>query len=82
MTGELGPQPSETAGEEQLHLDADRTREELEATLDEIEHRLKPAAISRAVQRRIRRNPRPFVIVAIATVAALAGLSIWRIRRR
>ncbi|HEY0260301.1 MAG TPA: hypothetical protein VGC18_10670 [Lacisediminihabitans sp.] len=71
--------PDDEAGENALHLDADKTRDDLEETLDEIERRLTPAELWKST--RILYAERPLVVLGAAAgaVAAVGGLVFWAV---
>ena len=71
-------EPGENAGINALRLDADRTREELEKTLDEIERELDPRRIPEKISRAWNENPGRVILTAVGVVGAVAGL-IWLI---
>jgi hypothetical protein len=90
----LPPEPADDAGINAIRLDADRARDELESTLDEIERRLSPDRIIQPVKRSVvraagwvkaeyTRDPVAFItkVVAVAgTVAVVAFASSRRPR--
>ena len=59
------------------------TRADLSATLDEIEHRLSPAEVSKKtvqwVSESFDRNPTPWVIAAAITVVGGVAAVLWAI---
>jgi glucose-6-phosphate-specific signal transduction histidine kinase len=67
---------TKTMGEHALHLEADRTRDEVRDTLDEIGQRLTPVGITREVKTRAAKNPGAFVAVAAGVIAGVTGL-LW-----
>jgi hypothetical protein len=67
-----------------LRLDADRAREDLEHTIDEIHRLAQPRAIRKAAVESIRRNPLP-IVGAIGGALAVVGSILFvksRIARR
>lgn len=69
-------EPGENAGINALRLDADRTREELEKTLDEIERELDPRRIPQRISDAWAQNPVRVVVIAVGVAGAIAGI-IW-----
>lgn len=63
-------------GEHALHLNVDRTRDELRDTLDELGHRLTPVGLTHEVRARAMKNPGKFVAVAAGVIASLTGI-VW-----
>lgn len=73
------------ASPETIEADIARQREELAATVDELQHRLdvKAQAKEKAAHVKDRATtdtgkPRPELAVAVLAVAAVVGLVIWR----
>ncbi len=71
--------PPGDAGENALHLDADRTRDDLEETLDEIEHRLTPAELWKSTRILYAERPLAVLGIAVGTIAAVGGLVFWAV---
>jgi hypothetical protein len=59
-----------------VRLDADRTRDELAATLGQIRDRLMPHQIARTVGLSITARPWRFVVGALAVTALAAGIPV------
>jgi len=78
----LGNEPADDAGEESIRLDADKTRDALEATLDDLESRLKPTNLAASLKVRFTQNPAPFIAVGVAVVGAIAGIVLLSARSR
>lgn len=59
------------------------TRDELSATLDEIEHRLSPSEVSRKTAQWVSdsfdRNPTPWVVAAAAAVVGAVTAVLWAV---
>ena len=59
------------------------TRDELSATLDEIEHRLSPSEVSRKTAQWVSdsfdRNPTPWVVAAAAAVVGGVAAVLWAV---
>jgi hypothetical protein len=88
----LPPEPGDDAGINAIRLDADRARDELESTLDEIERRLSPDRIIQSVKRSVTaaahwvkdeysRDPVAFVTKVVAVVGTVAGVVFAASRR-
>ncbi len=73
------PEPTKDAGIEAIRLDADRTRDELEQTLDAIEEKLDPRRVVDSLTRAYRNRPVEFVAVATGVLGAVIGLVVWRV---
>jgi hypothetical protein len=76
------PEEGTTGGINAVRLDADKTREQLRATLDEIEHRFTPAELWRSVTLTYKKRPVPFVSTVAASVGAIAGLIALSVARK
>lgn len=74
--------PPDTAGINAVRLDADRTRDELAGTLDEIESRLKPRELWNSITLTFQKRPVPFVGATVGAIGAIAGLIALSSRRR
>lgn len=70
-----------TRGEQRLRLEAERTRDELQETLAELEHRLQPREFAHAVQASMRRRPGVVVGVGLALAGVVAGIVLVTVRR-
>lgn len=88
----LPPEPADDAGIHAIRLDADRARDELESTLDEIERRLSPDRIIQPVRRSViratgwlkaeySRDPVAFVTKVVAIAGTVAGVVFVSSRR-
>lgn len=78
------PGPADDAGVNAIRLDAERARDDLRSTLDEIERRLSPAGVAESVKRSAKREPGKVAAIGAGVVAAITGLT-WFIaasRRR
>ncbi len=71
---ELPAPPADDAGVHTLRLDADRTRDELAGTLDEIAHRLSPDGIRESASRSFHEHPVRIVASAVGAAAAIGGI--------
>jgi hypothetical protein len=76
------PAPADDAGINALRLDADRARDDLEATLDEIEERLNPRRVWQVLRAAFANRPGAFVAVASGVVAATVGAVVWTVTSR
>ena len=65
-----------TLGMNGLGLDADRARDELAATLGEIERRLTPAHVRERVAKSVRSRPVSYVTAGLGLVAGLVGVAL------
>ena len=88
----LPAEPAEDAGINAIRLDADRARDELESTMDEIERRLNPQRIIQPVKRNVTkaaswvkdeytRDPIAFITKAVAAVGTAAVVLFVSSRR-
>jgi hypothetical protein len=75
-------EPSGSAGVNAVRLDADRTRDELERTLNQIESRLAPKELWRSVTLTFKERPLRVVAVGAGFVLAVGGLITRAVRRR
>ena len=75
-------EPADDAGIEEIRLDADRTREELERTLTQIEERLNPHRIIARAKRAWQDNPAEVVLTSILAVGAIGSLIFLGVRGR
>jgi hypothetical protein len=66
--------PPEGAGIESLRLDADRTRDEIDEILAELEERLNPRRLVDFAQRQWSERPAVVIAIGVAAVAAIGGL--------
>ena len=73
------------ASPEVIEADIARQREQLAATVDELQHRLDVKAQAKEKVAEVKHRattdtgkPRPELAVAVVAVAALVGLVIWR----
>jgi hypothetical protein len=82
MTDTSTPEPGENAGVSTLRLDADRTRDELESTLQEIEQRLKPAELKGSLRRTYRAHRTAFWAVGAGLAGGIALVSLLVVKRR
>jgi predicted nucleic acid-binding protein len=88
MSGDDTRAPSGQPGPEELEADIARQREELAATVTQLQRRLDVKARARVEARQLRERvttasgrPRPdLTIAAVAAVALLTGLVAWRRR--
>lgn len=62
--------------------DAERTREELAATIDELERRLAPRELLASAKRTARRKPVAVIGTAVGVAGAIAGAILLGARRR
>jgi hypothetical protein len=62
--------------------DAERLREELTATVDELEQRLAPSALLASAKRTVRRKPVAAIGAAVGVAGAIAGAILLGARRR
>jgi hypothetical protein len=76
------PGPPEDAGVNAIRLDADRTRDELRETLDEIERRLSPAGVVESVKRSAQRDPGKVAAIGAGVVATITGLTWFIVASR
>ncbi|CAN5382061.1 hypothetical protein BH09ACT1_BH09ACT1_24950 [soil metagenome] len=76
------PGPDENAGINAIRLDADRTRDELRETLDEIERRISPAGVAESVKRSAKRDPGKAAAIGAGVVAAVTGLTWFIVASR
>jgi ElaB/YqjD/DUF883 family membrane-anchored ribosome-binding protein len=83
------PPPAPDAGINALRLDADRAREDLEKTLDEIESRLNPQRVIQPVKRAVNsvktayeNRPVEFIAAAAGVVGTIGGLIALAARSR
>ncbi len=74
-------EPGHRAGADELHLDTDRTRNELEDTLDEIERRLSPPVILASLKRGLTAHRVVTLAIGLTLVGATIGAMLWRTRR-
>jgi hypothetical protein len=81
-TKDSKPGPAENAGVNAIRLDADRTRDELRQTLDEIEHRLSPAGVAESVKRSAKRDPGKVAAIGAGVVAAVTGVTWFIVASR
>ena len=65
-----------TLGEHALHLRADRTRDELRDTLDEIGRRVTPPTLIANLVARAKKEPGMFSAIGAGVVASIVGL-VW-----
>ena len=75
------PEPDENAGLNEYRLDAERTRDELEATLNEIERRISPRRLVAAAKRTWRSYPAE-VAAVVGIVGSIGGLIVLAARGR
>lgn len=75
-------EPADDAGIEAIRLDADRTRDELQRTLTEIEERLNPHRMIARAKRAWNENPAEVVMMAILVVGAIGSLVFLGVRGR
>lgn len=68
-------------GEQRLRLDAERTRDELQDTLEELERRLAPKELWQSAIRRVERRPLAAVGVGLAVLSLAAGVIVLVVRR-
>lgn len=62
--------------------DAERLREELTATVDELEQRLAPSELLASAKRTARRKPVAVIGAAVGVAGAIAGAILLGARRR
>lgn len=62
--------------------DAERLREELTATVDELEQRLAPSELLASAKRTARRKPAAVIGAAVGVAGAIAGVILLGARRR
>jgi Protein of unknown function (DUF3618) len=76
--------PAEHAGEQTLRLDADRTRDELGAVLEEVRRRLAPKELARSAAGSLRKHPRQLAGGIAAGAAVVTGIVVLtqRAKRR
>jgi len=73
--------PTPAVGEQGLRLEAERTRDELQETLTELEHRLAPRELAQSARRSIRRNPGIAIGIGLAAATVIVGLVVLAVRR-
>ncbi|MCU1586244.1 MAG: hypothetical protein JWM49_2800 [Microbacteriaceae bacterium] len=76
------PEPSGSAGVDTVRLDADRTRDELERTLNQIESRLAPKELWKSVTLAFRERPVRAAAVSGGIALAIGGLITRAVRHR
>ncbi|WP_213815006.1 DUF3618 domain-containing protein [Glaciihabitans sp. dw_435] len=74
------PAPGEDAGINEIRLDADRTRDELRDTLDQIEGKLTPQYAVESLKREFRERPFVVIAAAIGVVGAIVGVIVLAVR--
>jgi hypothetical protein len=76
------PEPAGAAGIDTVRLDADRTREELERTLNQIESRLAPKELWKSVTLTFKERPLRVVAVSAGFALVIGGIITRAVRRR
>ena len=78
------PDPAPDAGINAVRLDADRAREELEKTLDQIESILNPQRIIvpakkavNSVKKAYENRPVEFIAAAAGVIGTIGGIVVW-----
>jgi hypothetical protein len=78
------PEPAPDSGINAVRLDAERAREELEKTLDQIESILNPQRIIvptrkavESVKRAYKNRPVEFIAAAAGVLGTIGGLAVW-----
>jgi hypothetical protein len=76
------PEPSGSAGVNTVRLDADRTRDELERTLNQLESRLAPKELWKSVTLTFKQHPSRVLAVSAGFALAIGGLITRAVRHR
>lgn len=71
----------EQGGEQATRLDAERTRDELAAAVDELERRLAPKELLESAKLTVRRRPVAVIGSALGVAGAIAGAIVLGRRR-
>jgi hypothetical protein len=81
------PEPAPDSGINAVRLDAERAREELEKTLDQIESILNPQRIIvptrkavESVKKAYENRPVEFIAAAAGVIGTIGGLVVWAAR--
>ena len=67
---------------EAVKADIEQTREQLQETVDQLTDRLDPRVRAREGVTAAKQNPVPVAAVAASVVAVVAGIALWRRRKR